>query len=383
MAIKNILFIGNYPNPADPYRNVFFQNLIFSMADMGIHCTVIMPVSITHYKDKAFTIPFSKEDTTPKGNRIKVYYPKCITYSSIKIGTWNTERLSEKSFQHTAVKTAMTMKEKFDCVYGHFFLEGGLAAVAIGRKMGIPAFIAFGECDFDSQVRHSYGDIKREELKGLSGIISVSSDNSRELKTMPVFDDYPVLLAPNAVDLNAFHHLNKEECRDKLGIPQEKFVVGFVGGFIERKGHKRVLAAVNQLEDIYAAFAGKGDDKPQGERVVFCKALDHKLIPAFLNAIDIFVLPTLSEGCCNAIIEAMACGLPIISSKLPFNYDILDETNSILVNPESIDEIKEAIQKLCHDKKLREKLAVGALQTAANLTLNIRAEKIYKFLNNM
>ena len=68
-----MLFIGIYPNPVDPYRNVFFQNLIFSLADQGVDCTVIMPVSVTHYKGKTKQIPLQDVHTTKGGNKVRVY----------------------------------------------------------------------------------------------------------------------------------------------------------------------------------------------------------------------------------------------------------------------------------------------------------------------
>ena len=189
------------------------------MADKGCSCTVIMPFSVTHYKGKAFSVPYEVDDITPHGNHVRVLYPKCVTYSSKKIGKWNTSRLSEHSFQKTAVRTASKLKERFDCVYGHFFLEGGLAAAAVGRKLNIPSFIAYGECDYESQVEDCYGDITAAELKGLAGIITVSTDNSNELKQRRVFDSFPKLLAPNGIDLELFHSMHRTECRKKLVNP--------------------------------------------------------------------------------------------------------------------------------------------------------------------
>ena len=381
MSTESILFVGNYPNPADIYRNVFFQNLIFAVADKGVKCIVIAPVSYTHYRSKILRIPRSDQNTTSSGNIIDVYYPRCITFSSKKIfGKYNTGRLSEYSFQHAAVRKAKKFKEKFNCSYGHFFLEGGLAAVAVGRSFNRPAFIAFGECDFDSQVRHDYGDIIPKEVNGLSGIISVSTDNCNELKTMPVFDSFPVLLAPNGVDRSLFHPMDQEACRIQLGIPRDIFLVGFVGGFIERKGVTRVLHAINQADGVYGAFAGKGE-APSGPRVAFCKPLKHEDIPVFLNACDVFALPTTSEGSCNAIIEAMACGLPIISSRLPFNEDILNDNNAILIDPMNIEELKDAIIRIKTNLPFREKIAANALADSENFTLQRRASRILEFIN--
>ena len=91
-------------------------------------------------------------------------------------------------------------------------------------------------------------------------------------------------------------------------------------------------------------FIGSGEQTPEIDGILFCGKLPHDQIVHYLNAADVFVLPTLAEGCSNAIIEAMACGLPIISSDLPFNDDILDAENSIRVNSLDVESIAEAIR---------------------------------------
>ena len=374
-----MLFIGIYPNPVDPYRNVFFQNLIFSLADQGVECTVIMPLSVCHYRGRTREIPPKTVHTTPMGNRVDVYYPRCVTFASRKIGSWNTGKLSDRSFQRCAVRMAKKLNRRFDCVYGHFFIEGGLAAIAAGRALGIPSFVAYGECDYTEQVVNRYGELTVGDVRGLTGVISVSSDNTRALRAVPVLKGVPIVLAPNAIDPGIFHPMDKAACREKLGIPKGLFVVGFVGGFIERKGDKRLLAAIEPLEGVYGAFAGKGDP-PQGQKVVFCKALPHEEVPAFLNACDAFALPTLAEGSCNAVVEAMACGLPVISSDLPFNDDILTNENAIRIDPNDVNAIREAVRALHGSEALREKLRENALKTTSELTLRARAARIRAFI---
>src|SRR5699024_5669445 len=96
---------------------------------------------------------------------------------------------------------------------------------------------------------------------------------------------------------------------------------------------------------------------------------------------DVFLLPTLAEGCSNAIVEAIACGLPIISSDLPFNDDILDKNNSIRINPLDISEIKSAIIELCNDSEKRESMSESSVKKSKDLTLNKRTKDIIKFMN--
>ncbi len=369
-----------YPNKVDKYLNVFFQNLIYAMADNGVECTVISPVSITKYRKNIKNIPAQCEEYTKNGARVKVYFPKYFSASSKKIGNFNTRRITEHNFQKCAVKAARKLNSEFDLVYGHFILDGGLAAVKVGKALGIPSFFAYGECDFASQVQSSYGLLKPKDVEGLCGVVSVSSKNTNELRSFDVFNGIPFITAPNAVNPKEFYPKNRTEARACFDIPQEAFVVGFVGGFIERKGDKRLLEAVNSIEGVYAAFAGKGEEPPSGEKVVFCRALPHESVCDFLNAVDVFVLPTLSEGSCNAIAEAMACGCPIISSDLPFNDDVLNGENSIRIDPNSVEEIKDAIKRVYEDDEFRNYLHEESLKTANKLKIHNRAKRIEEFL---
>ncbi|MCQ4672648.1 glycosyltransferase family 4 protein [Lactonifactor longoviformis] len=377
--IKGALFVGMYPNEVNKYRNVFFQNLIFAIADKGVKCTVISPVPVTKYRRKVKEIPQKTIHKTSKGNDVTVYYPRYISASSKQIGKFNTEVLSERFFECAAIKVAKNLKSSFDFVYGHFVLYGGLAAIKIGNMLNIPSFFAYGECDFKTEVGNTYGIPKAKEIAGLTGIISVSKKNTRELEKLGFVNNIPIITVPNSTDLSLFYKMNKVDCRKKLGIPNDKYVIGFVGGFIERKGDKRLLEAVSQIDDTYVAFAGRGEDKPSGERVVFCDAMEHEQVPILLNAVDVFALPTLAEGSCNAIVEAMACGLPIVSSNLPFNDDILEDKNSIRINPMSVDEIRDAVIRL-KDSDIRDKMGNNAWYTAQGLSIEGRAEKILKFI---
>ena len=76
----------------------------------------------------------------------------------------------------------------------------------------------------------------------------------------------------------------------------------------------------------------------------------------------------------------MACGLPIISSDLPFNYDVLDSSFSILIDPMDIRQIAEAIRTLKDDPQRRRKMAEAALEHARQYTLERRAEQIIGFI---
>lgn len=378
--LNKIVFTGWYPNGMEPVQNVFFRNLIYAIADQGSSCTVINPVKLTKGVRRALAVPYEEIETTPAGSRVRVLHPRILSASARQLGSFNTGRISEALFERGIIRAYRRLNESFDAAYGHFLLYGGLSAVQIGREAGIPSFFAYGECSYRTEVLDLYGEVVQSQIAGLSGVISVSTKNRRELEEAGIFKGIPTIVAPNAVDMTVFHKLDRQACRQKLGIPQDAFVVGFVGSFIERKGHLRVLEAVNRLENVYAAFAGSGDPAPQGERVVWCNGMNHGEIPVFLNAVDVFCLPTLNEGSCNAVAEALSCGLPVISSALPFNDDVLTTENSIRVDPMDVQAIADAIACLRDAPALREKMGQQALQDAQRLEIGRRASTILKFM---
>lgn len=375
-----LLFIGGYPNPVTPYFRVFFKNLIVAMADNGIECYVIAPVSLSNLRNKVKTVPEIEEEKTSKGNIIRIYRPRYVSYSNKSIIGFNTGIFSELSFQHAVLKCVKKLNIQFDATYGHFFIGGGLAAIKAGRYLNIPSFVAYGECNYNDEVVKNFRKLKSRDLRGIRGVISVSSYNSDVLRSLPIFKNIPIVVIPNAVDTNLFRPMDKKECRKVLSLPNDSFIVGFVGGFIDRKGDKRLLEAINNIEDAYVAFAGKGSVPPSGNKVIFCESLSHDKIPVFLNSIDIFCLPTLNEGSCNAIVEAMACAKPIISSDLEFNYDVLNKNNSILIDPTSVKEIKDAIVLLKSDRSLQNSFSKNAFNSSHLFDIRSRAIKIINFI---
>ena len=132
---------------------------------------------------------------------------------------------------------------------------------------------------------------------------------------------------------------------------------------------------------MYFACAGKGDQTPNSEKCIWAGPINNDELVYFYNALDIFVLPTLNEGCCNAIVEAIACGCPIITSDRSFNYDICDKSNAVLIDPTSVEEIALAIDKLRNNKNEVDSLREGSMKKAPSLTLSQRAKTIIDFMN--
>lgn len=374
------VIVNKYPNSVEPNVCVFIQQLIWSLADMGIQCSVICPMPL-NFNIKYIKIPFKCIEKNENGKEIIVYRPK---YFSLGQGgrVLQKWRVAVTTNVHTFAvnKVLKMMKKKPDVLYSHFICPPGVTAARLGRKYSIPSFMACGEALYVGDTK--YGNKKlAKELSGLSGLIAVSSQNKDYCVNAGIVDESIVRIFPNGYRRERFIQHDKLEARKKFGWDTNAFIVGFCGSFDERKGILRLQNAVGQIDGVQFACAGKGKQVPTSEKCIWARPVNNSDLAWFYSALDVFALPTRHEGCCNAIVEAIACGCPIISSDRPFNVDICDETNSILIEPDDVEQLSSAIKELKDDSEKRDRLSRGSLEKAKTLTLEQRAHNIVDFIN--
>ena len=383
MKIKNICIISyEYPY-MDKMVYTFLEQLVNEFVDLGINCYVITPQSITRGIIRRYKIKKRKYTrSTLNNNIVNVYSPFYLSFSNKKT-IINNNKINLYFFKKAAnrIFNKLSKKIKFDLIYAHFIFPAGIAANEIGKKNNIPVFFAYGE-NTTYTIDYLGLDTTKKRLKGINGVISVSNDNKKILSKYDIIPEKNIKVFPNAINKKEIYKKNKEEMRKKLGFNINDFIIIFVGRFVDVKGPDRLCQALNEINDdkIKAIFIGSGDMKFDYKNIIFKGEVDHKDLLDYLSASDIFVLPTTSEGCCNAIIEALACGLPVISSSNSFNDDILNENCSLRIDSMNIGEIKENIMKLYKDEALRNRLSKGALVQSKKFDLEKRTKNIINFM---
>lgn len=356
-----------YPNPEDPTFGVFVRNLVQEMINQGIKAQVVSPRKLvpSYLKGRLLGRDWSHDG---------VYRPLYISLSNKQIGKFNTAAIGAKSFTRAVIRQLERMPRP-DLIYSHFLFPSGLAAGIVGNRFGIPAVVTLGESSIlSSEKRHGLKSTQAA-LQRLDKIIVVSSELRDYCIERGAVHPEKITVIPNAVNEKNFRPRDRSEARARLGLAQDEFIVSFTGHFINRKGPLRLLAALKRFPRVKAVFLGSGPEQPVGEQVLLSERVPHDQLPDWLAASDIFVLPTLAEGSCNAINEALAMGLPVISSDIPSIREQTDAASRTLVDPMNVDAIADAIEELINNPAKREAMAMAALQQSKGKTLSARARK--------
>ena len=347
----------------------FVRQLALQFSSLGHDCCVLAPYNVTRNKG---THPFRTDN-----NGVTLLRPNYIGMSNLNLFGFKPTIMLRK----IALKRALRhLPFRPDVVYAHFW-KMGKEVYSYAKSEGLPLFVVSGESTIEAE---AFTTKDQPFFDYVRGVICVSQKNKEESISLGLTTGENCVVLPNGINPGLFHPIDRLTCRRELGFPEEAFIVVFCGQLSHRKGVKVLSDAIDSINEgkpVHALFIGQPTGElPTCHNILHCGPVAHDKVASFLNAADVFVLPTLHEGCCNAIVEAMACGLPIVSSDRPFNHDILSADNAILIDPTDSRQVADAIVRLRDDKELRLHLSKGALSMAKRLTIAERAARIVEFM---
>ena len=378
----HIAFItSNYPSPSHPTNGTFVQQFVWAMARYGHECSVINPVSLFDLRFGTYPPRVAKEDAG-SGRLVLVYRPRYISFSSLNLGWTHTGRWTQSFFNYAVKCTINSLPTLVNIVYGHFLYLAGFASLRIGELLGVPSVSGVGESS--PWTLEAYGTnnaSKHFEKKGY--FLANSIPNMEMLVNQLGISSARILIEPNGVDLKWMYPRNSQEMKKKYAITTDNFIVAFVGANDSRKGPDRLIEAIESIEDVNCILMGRDTEALKSIRIIMSGPVSHKIVPELISCADIFVLPTMNEGSCNAVIEAMACGLPIVTSNGRYMDDIVDDEVAIRVDPTNVGEIREAIIALKNNPERRKRMSEACLRKAMHFDINERALRVTKWINEL
>ena len=206
-------------------------------------------------------------------------------------------------------------------------------------------------------------------LKNADAVIALTEDMKREIRKVC---NRNVFVIPNAIELSEFAGLSREKARRELQIDIDDRIMLFVGGLRSVKGVEFLIQAMSIVGRHYSKvkllIVGDGKErqslesltrKLDLERLVnFIGGTSHKNILGYMAASDVFVLPSLSEGFPNVLLEAMAVGLPIVATNVRGIPEIIkDGENGFLVDPKDAEGIAEKVLQFLANDDLRQRIS--------------------------
>jgi glycosyltransferase involved in cell wall biosynthesis len=222
----------------------------------------------------------------------------------------------------------------------HFLYPDGDAATRLGRWLDLPVTVTLRGTEQPHSRKPELRPRLQRTLQSAARIVSVS-DSLRRLAIELGADPDRCEVVGNGVDLSRFEPLDRAVTRAKLGIPADARVLISVGGLVERKGMHRVIDCLPRLRARHPRllYLIVGGASPEGniraeldaqiarlgvaEQVRFLGTLPPDELKMPLSAADVFVLATRNEGWANVFLEAMACGLPVITTDVGGNAEVV------------------------------------------------------------
>lgn len=229
-----------------------------------------------------------------------------------------------------------------DLVDSHFAYPDGYAATRLGRWLGLPVTITLRGTEPRTAGYPWRGRQQRAALRRADKVFAVA-DSLGRLALEAGVPEERTLRVGNGVDIDKFRPMERGPARARLGLAADAPVLVSVGGLVERKGFHRVIEVLPALRRRFPAlvYLVVGGPSPEGDfsaelrRQVARLGLDDAVrflgprpperLGEILSAADLFVLATRNEGWANVFLESMACGLPVVTTEVGGNREVVSD----------------------------------------------------------
>lgn len=323
--IRTLLFSTLYPSSVRPNHGIFVETRLRQLLASGqVETRVVAPAPWFPFRHPRFG-EYAKHAAVPAHevrNGIDVTHPRYLLLPKVGMN------FAPASLARAGLKAARRLIAQgwdFDLIDAHYFYPDGVAATMIGKVLGKPVVITARGTDIN--LVPQYDTPRRlilQAAEDCAAMITVCAALKDAIVGLGGTAEKVTVLR-NGVDLELFQPEDRAQARSEFGMGS-RFALASVGHLIERKGHHLVIEALPQIPDAELHIAGAGEEETRlrdlarklnvTERVHFLGAMPQARLRTLYNAADALVLASSREGWANVLLEAMACGTPVVASNV-------------------------------------------------------------------
>lgn len=322
--MKLLTFSTLFPNLERPSHGIFVETRLRHLVASGrVESRVVAPVPwfpLRHARFGSYG-RFARVPQTEVRSGIEVRHPRYALLP--KIGMTPAPLLMAMAVK-PVLRRLIDEGFDFDAIDAHYFYPDGVAAAMLGKEFGKPVVITARGSDITLLPQYRWpGKMIRWAADQAAGIITVCNALREELIVLGA-DPAKVVSLRNGVDLELFRPLDRAAVRKELGV--DGFTLLSVGNLVPVKGHELTIGALKELPEARLMIAGSGPERERlealavqlqvADRVRFLGPQPQAKLREYYNAADAMVLSSSREGWANVLLESMACGTPVVASKV-------------------------------------------------------------------
>ncbi len=347
-----------YPNSEQYRHGIFIENRLLHLIEQypDVQLKVIAPVpyfpSCLSFISGLFGSygKYSKVPLYEQRHGVDIYHPRYLVIP--KLGMNLTPYFLYRSLKK-AVKRLVDSGYGFDLIDAHYFYPDGVAATKLANELDKPIIVTARGSDITLLATYLKPQEKiKKTLKNISSGIGVCQALVDEMKRLQP-KHKPLQAIRNGVDLELFKpSTDRGKLRSKLDFSH--FTLLMVGNLVELKGHRLVIKALKKLSNINLVIIGEGELRNELEQQVVSEHLQGKVrfigglkqsqLPDFYAAADCLVLASSREGWANVLLESMACGTPVVATKVWGTPEVVSKPEAGLLIHRDVDSIVQGIE---------------------------------------
>ena len=378
--MRVLTFTKLYPNALMPLHGIFVARRVGALVrGCGHEVQVVAPVP--YYPEflpaRGEWSLLKQVPTVEQQEGVRVHHPRYFNPPKVgmaRYGQWMAQG-SAATLGHL-----LSHEFPFEVIDAHFIYPDGYAAIKLGQRLNRPVVVTARGSDITRNKHYPHiRPLLSEVMRSATQLIAVSEelrDNFVELGATPE----NVHVIPNGIDTESFYPMPQAEAKQRLGLATEDRWLVSVGRLDRNKGQWLILEALKKIgldelrrRQIKLAFIGKGEDRAALAAIShsagfdgivhFAGQLSPEKICTWYNAADAKILASSREGSPNVVLEALACGTPVIASRAGRNAAVIAEgRNGLLFPIEDADTLHRALLHALEQPWNRAEIALAGQQ---------------------